>query len=82
MRVIFETFSIAHFWRYYILFPRLYPPVPINLRLATADDEIGGYFIPKGTTVAIIPPHRYDIAIVKSYNIIIYNIKVISCKIN
>ena len=82
MRVIFETFSIAHFWWYYILFPRLYPPVPLSLRRTIADDEIGGYFIPKGTTVAIIPPHRYDIAIVKSCDIIIYNIRVISCKIN
>ena len=32
---------------------RLWPPVPVILREATEDDEIGGYLIPKGANVII-----------------------------
>ncbi|EDV21860.1 uncharacterized protein TRIADDRAFT_5189, partial [Trichoplax adhaerens] len=38
---------------------RLYPPVPLTLRQTIHDDEIGGYFVPKGTVITIIPPYRY-----------------------
>ncbi|RDD40334.1 Cytochrome P450 4c21 [Trichoplax sp. H2] len=37
---------------------RLYPPAPLTFREATADDKLGKYFIPKGTTIAILAPHR------------------------
>lgn len=34
---------------------RLVPPAPITNRVATQDDELCGNFIPKGTTVFIVP---------------------------
>ncbi|EDV26620.1 uncharacterized protein TRIADDRAFT_54815 [Trichoplax adhaerens] len=37
---------------------RLYSPVPVTFREALADDMIGDYFIPKGTAVTLLPPHR------------------------
>ena len=40
---------------------RLYPPIYLVLRRATADDEVGGYRIPAGTNVALCPyvTHRH-----------------------
>jgi cytochrome P450 len=40
---------------------RLYPPAWVTERMALADDEIGGYHIPAGTTVIICPytTHRH-----------------------
>ena len=40
---------------------RLYPPVWILPRLAQADDEIGGYHVPAGADVVIVPytMHRH-----------------------
>ncbi|MFD0201552.1 MULTISPECIES: cytochrome P450 [Saccharothrix] len=34
---------------------RLYPPVWILTRVAQADDEVGGYFVPKGSDVLVSP---------------------------
>ncbi|HET6748464.1 MAG TPA: cytochrome P450, partial [Actinomycetes bacterium] len=40
---------------------RLYPPIYLVLRRATADDEVGGYRIPAGANVALCPyvTHRH-----------------------
>jgi cytochrome P450 len=40
---------------------RLYPPIYLILRRATADDEIGGYRIPAGANIALCPyvTHRH-----------------------
>ena len=42
---------------------RLYPPVPLTFRQALVDDQIGEYFIPEGTAIAILPPYRYTISL-------------------
>lgn len=34
---------------------RIYPPVPLTLRVATKDTSILGQFVPKGTTIIIAP---------------------------
>lgn len=34
---------------------RLYPPAWLFERQATVDDELGGYFVPKGTIIAVCP---------------------------
>jgi cytochrome P450 len=40
---------------------RLYPPIYLVLRRATADDEVGGYRIPAGANIALCPyvTHRH-----------------------
>jgi cytochrome P450 len=40
---------------------RLYPPIYLILRRATADDEVGGYRIPAGANIALCPyvTHRH-----------------------
>lgn len=40
---------------------RLYPPIPVMLRLATADDMLGGRRVPRGAIVAVLPwvVHRH-----------------------
>ena len=40
---------------------RLYPPIYLILRRATADDQVGGYRIPAGTNIALCPyvTHRH-----------------------
>jgi len=40
---------------------RLYPPLPVMLRTAVADDEIGGRRVPRGSFIAIMPwvVHRH-----------------------
>jgi cytochrome P450 len=40
---------------------RLYPPIYLVLRRATADDEVGGYRVPAGANIALCPyvTHRH-----------------------